>query len=120
MNFYLQCLIDFVGIFLIVYIIYSVFINKRRKELNMLKNSSEVKAVIIRYNLNMNKIKYKNLLNAIAIINSFIIAFTVVIVVNIESLLWAILSGFVTLIILIYSLYEILGLYYRKKGKTNE
>ena len=115
MNIFLQCLIDFVGIYLIVFIIYKVFINKKRKDYEKLKKSSEVRIIIDRYNLNMKKIKYKNLLNNISFINSFIISFTTVVVMNIKSTLWAIVFGFLSITLLTYSLYEIMGNYYKKR-----
>lgn len=41
--------------------------------------------------------------------NSFIISFSSVVVFNVDKWIWKILSGFVLLVILIYSLYEIEG-----------
>ena len=115
-NLYLGYLLDFIGIFLIVYIVYVVFINRRRKELEKLKKSNEVVIFIRRYNLNMKKVTYKKLLNELALINSFIIAFNSLIIIYVEHFVWAALFTFVSIVIMIYAVYEILGRTYIKKG----
>ncbi len=120
MNIYLQCLIDFIGIFLVILIVYKVFINRKRKDYEALKKSNEVRIIIDRYNLDMKKVKYKNLLNSIAYINSFILSFTTVLVLNINSLIWQIVFGLLTVLVLTYSLYEILGRYYNRKGSVKD
>ncbi len=115
MNVYLKMLIDFVGVFLIVMLVYKLFINKRRKEYENLKKSNEVRMIIDKYHLNMKKITYKKLLNTVTITNSFIIAFTSVIIIYIDKLVWGIMIGFVMLMVLSYSLYDLIGRYYKKK-----
>ena len=59
MNIILQYLIDFIGIYLIIFIVYRVFINKKREDYEKLKKSSEVRIVINRYHLNMKRLNIK-------------------------------------------------------------
>lgn len=120
MNVYLQCLIDFFAIFTVIFIIYKVFINRKKEDYENLKKSSEVRLVVKRYDLNMKKIKYKKLLDAIAVANSFIIAFSAVIVMNIKGILLAILVGLVTIMMVTYSVYEIVGRYFKKKSEKEK
>ena len=109
MNTILLFLKDFVVLFIIVLIVYFVFLNKKRKDYSKLKQNDEIKLFIARYNLDMKKTKYKTVLNTVTIINSFIIAFSATIIGFIDNIIWSILVGFVILLVLIYSLYEIFG-----------
>ncbi len=106
---------DFALIFLIVLIVYFVFLNKKRKEYSKLKDTDEIKLFILRYGLNMKKTKYKTVLNTVTIINSFIISFSATIISYIDNVLWSLLVGFVLLIIMIYSCYEIAGRYLKRR-----
>ena len=105
----------FILAFLIVFIFYSIMFN-RKKVKNKEKKITEVNFLIKRYKLDMRKIKYKNLLFTISIINSIIIALAFTAVFYVENYLLSLLIGFVLLIVLTYSLYEIVGRHYQKKG----
>ena len=105
----------FILAFLIVFIFYSIMFS-RKKVKNKEKNIAEVNLLIKRYKLDMRKIKYKNLLFTISIINSTIIALAFTAVFYVENYLLSLLIGFVLLIVLTYSLYEIVGRHYQKKG----
>lgn len=109
MKLFLSCLYDFVFIFLLMLVVYSVFLNKNRKEYSKLKDNDMVKYFIARYDLDMRKTKYKTVLNIVTVINSFIISFCSVLVINIKGVVWAILVGFAAIMALTYSLYEIFG-----------
>lgn len=105
----------FILAFLLVFIFYSIMFS-RKKVKNKEKNIAEVNLLIKRYKLDMRKIKYKNLLFTISIINSTIIALSFTAVFYVENYLLSLLIGFVLLIVLTYSLYEIVGRHYQKKG----
>lgn len=109
MKLFLSCLYDFVFIFLLMLVVYSVFLNKNRKEYSKLKDNDMVKYFIARYDLDMRKTRYKTVLNIVTVINSFIISFCSVLVINIKGVVWAILVGFAAIMALTYSLYEIFG-----------
>lgn len=116
----LKFLWDFVLMFLLVAIVYLVFINKKRKEYSKLNKNDVIHLFIARYNLDMRKIKYKDVLFTLSLINSFILAFGATVVINIKSVVWSIVYSLLLCIILIYSLYEITGRYFKKKeGKEN-
>ncbi len=114
MKFFLINLIYFGAAFLIVFLIYVLFINKKLKKSK--KNTTlELNYLIKRFNLNPKREDYKKLIWIITIINSFIISFTSVVTFNIESIIWRLLVGFVLLITLIYSIYEIVGRILKRK-----
>ena len=106
MDKFLSCLYDFVCIFLLVFIVYSVFLNKNRKEYKKLKKNDMIRLFIARYNLDMKKTKYELVLRTETIINSFIISFCSVLVINIKGVIWAIIIGFAVIMVLTYSLYD--------------
>lgn len=108
-------LLDFIIIFTVVYLLYVLFFNKKRRNYKTLKKNDEVKLFIDRYNLDMKKIEYKKVLQVVTIINTFILSFTTVLIVRIKGFMISLLIGFVVIMILIYSLYEIAGRYFKKK-----
>lgn len=114
MNKLFSFLYDFVLLFLLFYIVYSVFINKKRKVYSKLKKNDEVRIFIERYGINTKKVSYKKILNAVSIINSFIISFTSTLIINIDNFIYSIIVCIVVLMLLIYSLYEIAGRYFKK------
>lgn len=111
----LKMLYDFVLIFVLILIIYLVFINKKRKEFSKLKSNSVIKNFIVKYDLDMRKTNYKKVLVTLSVINSFILAFTTAIVLNLNIAYWKYVISFIIITILIYSLYEIAGRYFKKK-----
>ena len=118
MDKFLSCLYDFLFIFLLVFIVYSVFLNKNKKEYKKVSKNDMMKIFIARYNLDMKKTDYTTVLRVVTFINSFIISFSSVLVINIKSIVWSILISFVVIIALIYSLYEIAGrTLKRREGK---
>ena len=51
-------LLDFIIVFTVVYLLYVLFFNKKRRNYKTLKKNDEVKLFIDRYNLDMKKIEY--------------------------------------------------------------
>ena len=113
-----QFLYDYVWLFLLLLIVYLVFVNKRRSEYSKLKDGSYIKAFIARYNLDMRKTDYKEVLRLFAFINSFILSFTSALVLNIDEFVWKIVVSFIVIFVCIYALQEIAGRYLKnKEGK---
>ena len=107
--------LDLIVIFIIVFLIYTIIFNRKRKNYKDLKKNDEIKSFIARYNLDMRKTEYKKLLKALTIINSFILSFTTSIVIRIDGFIKSLLIGFLIIMVLIYSLYEITGKYFKRK-----
>lgn len=115
MNEVLKFLFYFFWIFLLILIIYTIFINRKKRSYSKLKDSDEINLFVKRYNIDIKKHSFKRLKFLIALINSFIIAFTSTLIVYIKSIIWSVLVGFIVVFILLYSIYEIVGRYYKKK-----
>ena len=80
-----------------------------------LKKTDEIRYFILRFDLDMRKTKYKSLLKALTLMNSFILAFTTTIVIYIDSVIWSVLISFMVIIIMLYAVYEIVGRYFKRK-----
>lgn len=111
---------DFILLFLMCLIIYLVFVAKRKKDYSKLKKNDEIVIFVTRYRLNPKKTNYKKLVYILYIINSFIISFTSVLILNIENIWWSIVICFIVIFVLVYSLFEIAGRYFKKmEGNKN-
>lgn len=118
MNNIVSFLIDFICIFLILFLIYFVFIIKKKKNFEKLKKNDYIRLFVIRYDINVKKINYSQLVRVLSLINIFILSFTSALIVNIDGLIWKIIISFIVIFVFIYSLYEIAGRYFKKmEGK---
>ena len=110
--------IYFVVVYFLVFGTYVLFINRRRKTYENAKNQLEVVYIVKKFGLDMKVSSYNDLKWGLAFINSFIISFTFVVIISIESFLLSLVLGFVIMIMLIYSCYELLGRFLkRREGK---
>ncbi|NLC47937.1 MAG: hypothetical protein GX758_01070 [Tenericutes bacterium] len=114
-NIYFNAVLDFLLLFLLFYLIYTVFLNKKRRTYSQIKKNDEIKYFISRFDLDMKKTKYTSLLRALTLMNSFILAFTSTIVIYIDSIIWSMLISFVIIMIMLYSVYEIVGRSFKRK-----
>ena len=71
--------------FLLIYLIYFLFVVSRKRTTEKLKNSIEVRYLINRYNIELDKIDMKKLSNRIAISNSFIMATVFIIILFVKN-----------------------------------
>lgn len=115
MNELMKFLYDFVCFFALISIIYFVFINKGKKEYSKLRDNDSVKIFIARYNLDIKKLNYNVILRTHTLINTFILSFSTVLIMNIKDVVWSVIITFAVIIILIYSLQEIAGRYFKRK-----
>lgn len=119
-----EILILNIASFLIAYVIflliYIFIINRKRKDYKEGKKEAEISYIINKFKLDMRKTKYKTIKWAVTFINPLILAVTFIIVTNVESYILGILLGFIIMLLLVYSSYEILGRILKKKeGKKN-
>ena len=116
MNEVVKSLIEFLGLFIIIFIVYKL-IYRKKKDFSKLKDSDEVRIFVLRYNLDIRKIDYNKLLTVLALINAFIIAFTATIIVRIDSIAWTIIVCLLIVLALIFSLFNIAGRYFKSHEK---
>lgn len=120
MNFTLQSILYFLGGFILIFLLHFYMYIRNKK---VLKENDGIGTgfVIRRFNLDLKKITYKKVAIIVSLVNSLIISFTSVIVINIDNFIYKILVGFVLIFALIFSLYEIVGRYlYKSQFKVKE
>ena len=109
-------LVLFIMTFLLIYIIYELFLVRKAKKDKRRKKPVEVNYLIGKYNLDINKLNYKRLLNIISAVSAFDISLVVTIVSLLDSFYLQLLIGFVLIMLLILVSYDIVGRIYKKKG----
>lgn len=106
--------------FIFVLIIYEVFIiapiKKKRGQNSDYKEIIEIKYLIARYNLDLKKVDYNQLLQICGIVSSFDIALVVSLVAYVHGLVLELIVGFSSATIIILLSYHIVYLFYKKKG----
>ncbi len=102
--------------FIIIRLYYGIFVIRKNKKYNPNKPVSEVKILVKKYNIDMNKINYTNLLKTISLINSLDIALVIFWVSFIKRLNVQCLVAIVLIIPVIFISYEIFGNYLKQKG----
>ena len=109
---YINC---FLISFIIVYLFYFVTVILQKKKYEKFKNSNQVMFFVKRYKLDVKKMNISKSIKIISFTNSFIIALTFTIVINIDNYLLMLLIGFIILIPLMLLCYHLLGLYLKKE-----
>ena len=114
-------LILFLMTYVFVFIIYQIFIispAKKRKKNNVKSDKElfEIKYLVSKYKLDLDKISYNQLIQICALISSFDISVAVSVVALDNSFLIDMLLGFTTIFILIFISYHMVYLFYKKKG----
>jgi len=107
--------IYFLSSYIIMFLIYLLIINRKRKDYNESKKQMEISYLVNKFNLDMRKVKFNKIKWILTFINPLIISIIFIIVINIDSLIIAGIVGFFTTIILTYSLYEIIGRSLKRK-----
>lgn len=107
--------------YLFVFIIYQIFIvnpaKKRKKKNNKTeKEMFEVRYLVTKYKLVLDKISYNQLIQMCALISSLDISIAVSIMTLTNNFLLEMLLGFGSIFILIFISYHMVYLFYKKKG----
>ncbi len=111
----MEYLITFIFCFIIVFLVYSLFIIFRKKGFEKFKKGKQLIFFEKAYNLDLKKINLKSFAIALALTNSFIIAFTCTIIEFFDNFILKMCVGFVILLPLMLLLYKLLGTIYKKK-----
>lgn len=108
-------MIYFVVSYLIIFLLYSLVINRKKKSYKDATKQMDILYLVNKFKLNTKKTKYNTLKWITNIINPLIISITFIIVTNIKSFILGIMIGFLVMMMLIYSIYEIIGRILKKK-----
>ena len=106
--------------YIFIFLIYQIFIVNRAKKAQLKGNRNwnpmEVQYLVKRYRLDLKKISYNQLLQIIALVSSFDIAFIVSIILLLNNFWLKVFVGFTATLFIIFVSYHFIYLFYRKKG----
>ena len=111
----MKYVITFFITFITVFLVYFLFMIKRKKAILKLNTSLEVRYLVSKYKIDIDKINLKSLAYKIALCNTFIISITFMIILFIKMFILKMLVGFIALFPLILIGYHILGISLKKK-----
>ena len=111
----------FLMTYVLVFIIYQIFIispAKKRKKKNIKtdKELFEIRYLVSKYKIDLDKISYNQLIQICALVSSFDISIAVGVMTLFNNFLLQMLLGFTTIFILIFISYHMVYLFYKKKG----
>ena len=107
--------------YVFVFLIYQIFIispakKRKKKKVKTDKEVFEVKYLVTKYKLDLEKISYNQLIQICALVSSLDISVAVSVVALNNNFLIDMLLGFTTIFILIFISYHMVYLFYKKKG----
>lgn len=119
MEYIVEFLVNFIVIFILIYVFY-YFCSVRKARKNGKKVPVEVQYLLIKYQINLKKIKYKKFVNSVALLGSFDIALVGSIVMYFNNIFFQLLIGFALFIPIILISFKLVGKYYQKKLSSEE
>ena len=109
--------IGFFAIMFLLVLILTYVLNLKRYKKKKLKSIGEINYLVMKFNLDIDRLPVRKMLLPISILDSLIMAFTASFITLLPiALIWQLMLGFVLLFALIYALYEIYGRHYVKLG----
>ncbi len=113
MNTVIEILIYFFASYILTFIIYTLVINRKKNK----RRPMEIDYILTKFNIDERKINLNFLRWTLNIVNPFIVSVTFLVVMNIDSFILGIIIGFIIMLLLIYSIYEIIGRVLKGKVK---
>ena len=117
----LNILLEFVIAYVLVFILYYLLFVRKKTRYNKNRVPVEIYYLVSLYRLDQKKINYKNFIYISAVINTFIIAFTYIVVFKLlNKWIWQLLVSIVIIVLLIIICYGLLGRFYQRKGMRKD
>lgn len=115
----MELIINFLVMFVIVYLFYLVLILVRKRNVAKYRNSNEIRFLEYKYKVDIDKIGIERLSKVLGFWNAIIISITVVAISLIKNFMLKMLVGFIMLLPLIFLVYYFIGKYYNRKKNSN-
>ncbi len=118
-------IILFIMSFVFIFVIYQISIvnpakrrvlDKKKKNDKEKKELVEIKYLVKRYKLDLDKVSYNQLLQIVALVSSFDISLVVSIIMMFDNFIMEIVVGFFATLLIIMISYHLVYLFYKKKG----
>ena len=106
----------FVLSYLVIFLGYQLFVVRPAKKHKKKKQPTEIKYLVSKYNLDMKKVEYNQLLQIVALVSSFDIALVCSLIMIPTNFLLRLLVGLFGVVITILVSYHLVYLFYKKKG----
>ena len=110
-----KIILEFVIVYLLVFLGSYLFIFKRTKKYNKDKLPATVKYLVLRYNLDIVKLGYKRILKTLMYCDAFIVALVFTITRVIDNLYIRLLVAFILIFPLFAGVYYFVAKYYKKE-----
>lgn len=116
----LKILLEFLIVYIGVFILYWLIFVRKKTKYNPNKVPVEFYYLVSLYRLDQSKINYKKFIYATAFINTLIIDTTYIVISKLlDKWMWQLIVGIFIIILLIIILYGLLGRYYQKHGMVS-
>lgn len=113
--------IGFFAIMFLLVLIVTYVLNLKRYKKKKIKSIGELNYLVMKFNLDLDRLPVRKMLLPISFLDSLIMAFTASFITLLPiALIWQLMIGFVLLFALIYALYEIYGRHYVKLGYVKQ
>lgn len=118
-------IILFLMSFVFMFLIYQIFLvgpakrrakDEKKKKDGEKKELVEIKYLVKKYKLDLNKVSYNQLLQIVALVSSFDISLVVSIIMALNNFILEIVIGFLSTLVIIMMSYHLVYLFYKKKG----
>lgn len=110
-----KIMLEFIVIFLIVYLGYYLFSYRKLKKYDRKKSPVNIKYLVLRYNLDIVRLGYKRVFKALMLCDSFIVAFMFTITRFIDNVYVRLLVAFILIFPLFAGVYHLVAMYYKKE-----
>lgn len=112
-----KIVLEFIGVFLIVYFGTYLFSFKKVKKFNRNKMPVNIKYLVIRYNIDVVMLGYKRVFKNLMLCDSFIIATIYTITKIVDNVYIRLLVAFILIFPLFAGVYHLIAMYYKKESE---
>ncbi len=110
-----KTVLEFIFVFLIVYLCYYIFSYKKIKKFNRKKMPLGVKYLVYRYNIDVVRLGYKNIMKRLMLCDSFIVALVFIVTGLVDNIYIRLLVAFILIFPVFAGVYHLIAYYYKKE-----
>ena len=109
-------ILEFIVIFLVLYLMHKIFFRKKLRKYDKKTLPVNVKYMVIKYNIDVQKIGYKKVLNELCMCDSFIVALSFSVTKILNNTYVRILVCFLLTLPMFFITYYLMSKYYKRKS----
>ncbi len=112
-----KIVLEFIGVFLIIYFGTYLFSFKKIKKFNRNKMPVNIKYLVIKYNIDVVGLGYKRVFKTLMLCDSFIISTIYIITKIVDNVYIRLLIAFMLIFPLFAGVYHLVAMYYKKESE---